>query len=64
MKFLTFFAVAAALWAQASDWKTGPEVGQRAPEFELTDQFGKQQTLSTLMGRKGLMLAFVRSADW
>ncbi|MFN7924479.1 MAG: hypothetical protein U0Q16_30535 [Bryobacteraceae bacterium] len=65
MKFITLLAAAAAaLFAQSKEWKTGPEVGQKVPDFELTDQFGKQQSLATLTGRKGLMLAFVRSADW
>jgi hypothetical protein len=50
--------------AQAPAVKTGPEVGQRIPPFEARDQNGKTQTLETLRGAKGLVLLFVRSADW
>lgn len=44
--------------------KTGPAVGQRIPSFEATDQNGKRQTFELLRGSKGLVLLFVRSADW
>jgi len=42
----------------------GPQVGERVPDFTLTDQNGSQRTLQSLMGPAGLMLVFVRSADW
>ena len=44
--------------------KLGPQVGERVPDFSLKDQTGKVQTLQSLMGPKGAMLLFVRSADW
>jgi hypothetical protein len=44
--------------------KLGPQVGQRVPDFRLTDQFGNVQTLASIMGPKGAMLVFFRSADW
>jgi len=44
--------------------KLGPQVGQRVPDFSLTDQHGKVQTLQSIMGPKGAMLVFYRSADW
>jgi hypothetical protein len=44
--------------------KLGPQVGERVPEFSLRDQSGKQQTLQSVMGPKGAMLVFFRSADW
>ncbi len=44
--------------------KLGPQVGQMVPDFSLRDQDGKIWTLRSLMGQKGLMLVFVRSADW
>lgn len=44
--------------------KLGPQVGQRVPDFSLTDQNGKTWTLQSLMGPKGAMLVFYRSADW
>jgi cytochrome oxidase Cu insertion factor (SCO1/SenC/PrrC family) len=42
----------------------GPQVGERVPDFRLADQTGTERTLQSLMGRRGLMLVFVRSADW
>jgi peroxiredoxin len=42
----------------------GPQVGERVPDFQLVDQTGKSQTLQSIMGRRGAMLVFVRSADW
>jgi hypothetical protein len=44
--------------------KVGPQVGQRVPDFTLIDQVGKTRTLDSLMGPKGAMLVFYRSADW
>jgi hypothetical protein len=44
--------------------KTGPEVGQAVPGFSAKDQEGGTQTLKSLMGPKGAMLVFFRSADW
>jgi hypothetical protein len=44
--------------------KLGPQVGERVPDFSLKDQFGKTVTLQSIMGAKGAMLVFVRSADW
>jgi peroxiredoxin len=44
--------------------KLGPQVGTRVPDFSLSDQGGQQRSLQSLMGPKGLMLVFSRSADW
>ncbi|PYS23226.1 MAG: hypothetical protein DMG11_25695 [Acidobacteria bacterium] len=44
--------------------KLGPQVGERIPDFSLKDQNGNTQTLRSIMGSKGAMLVFVRSADW
>jgi hypothetical protein len=44
--------------------KLGPQVGERVPDFTLKDQSGKGWTLSSIMGPKGAMLVFFRSADW
>ena len=43
---------------------TGPDVGERVPAFRLADQSGRVRDLRSLTGRNGLLLAFVRSADW
>ena len=40
------------------------QTGETAPDFRLEDQNGAQQTLKSVMGPKGLMLVFYRSADW
>jgi hypothetical protein len=42
----------------------GLEVGQRAPVFSSTDQFGQKQSNQSLMGPSGTVLLFFRSADW
>jgi cytochrome oxidase Cu insertion factor (SCO1/SenC/PrrC family) len=42
----------------------GPAAGAIAPVFQLKDQRGREQTLQTLAGPKGLVLVFFRSADW
>ena len=44
--------------------KLGPQTGERVPDLTLRDQTGKIWTLQSLMGPKGLMLVFFRSADW
>lgn len=44
--------------------KLGPQAGDRVPDFSLKDQSGKTRTLSSLLGPKGAMLVFIRSADW
>ena len=44
--------------------KLGPQIGARVPEFTLLDQNGQSRTLASLIGPKGLMLVFYRSADW
>jgi peroxiredoxin len=49
---------------QSANAKTGPAVGTHIPAFEAVDLNGKRQTFDTLKGPKGLLLMFVRSADW
>ncbi len=44
--------------------KLGPQVGEKVPGFALRDQRGQARTLESLMGPKGLVLVFNRSADW
>jgi hypothetical protein len=50
--------------AQAKREEPGPAVGAHIPMFQLPDQDGKMRDLRNLTGAKGLMLVFVRSADW
>jgi hypothetical protein len=42
----------------------GLEVGQKAPAFSGTDQFGHEQTNESLKGSNGTVILFFRSADW
>ena len=44
--------------------KLGSLLGERVPEFTLKDQNGKPWTVQSIMGPKGAMLVFYRSADW
>lgn len=69
---LLFGALPGSLYAQAPMGgrsqvdvsKLGPQIGQRVPDFNLRDQTGKPRTLASVMGPKGAMLVFLRSADW
>jgi hypothetical protein len=44
--------------------RLGPQVGQRVPDFTLPDQTGRTRNLQSIMGSRGAMLVFFRSADW
>ncbi|HLW70197.1 MAG TPA: hypothetical protein VKS22_06205 [Candidatus Binataceae bacterium] len=50
--------------AQNDGLKTGPKIGDRVPDFSLPDQHGAARSMHDLMGPKGLLLVFLRSADW
>jgi hypothetical protein len=45
-------------------YTSGLEVGEQAPRIELPDQSGRDRRLADLTGGDGLLLVFVRSADW
>jgi hypothetical protein len=49
---------------QNLDAQTGPAIGTKVPDFTLDDQNGQRRTLPDLMGPKGMLLVFTRSADW
>jgi hypothetical protein len=42
----------------------GPQVGDVVPDFALPDQNGDIRTRDSIMGPRGAMLVFIRSADW
>jgi hypothetical protein len=44
--------------------RAGPQVGEVVPDFRLTDQSGRLLTRQSIMGTRGAMLVFFRSADW
>lgn len=50
--------------AQNDGYQTGPAIGAKVPDFQLPDQRGQLRSLQQLMGPKGLLLVFSRSADW
>jgi hypothetical protein len=45
-------------------YATGPEPGERIPDFCLPDQHGQPRALGDLAGPNGLLLVFHRSAEW
>ncbi|MGI6557840.1 MAG: TlpA family protein disulfide reductase [Limnochordia bacterium] len=47
--------MAGAAWAQPKDLPVGPEVGQRAPDFQLSDLDGNIHRLSDLRGQRVLL---------
>lgn len=42
----------------------GPQIGESVPGFALPDQHGTIRTLDSIMGERGAMIVFHRSADW
>ena len=42
----------------------GPQVGAALPDFNLRDQHGEAHALKSLLGPKGALIVFFRSADW
>lgn len=44
--------------------RIGPAVGTTAPAFTLPDASGVPHSLKSLLGPKGALLVFSRSADW
>ena len=44
--------------------RLGPQVGEQVPDFTLRDQRGATRSLLSVMGERGAMLVFIRSADW
>lgn len=74
MKYPRIVAAALALSAAAAlnaqerkpvDVSTlGPQVGERVPDFALPDQHRRIRTLDSIMGQRGAMILFHRSADW
>ncbi len=42
----------------------GLAIGTKIPEFQACDQHGTLRTFHSLRGPRGLVMIFVRSADW
>jgi len=65
LRLLCTIVLGVGLSQSAPAQDKGPlKVGEAAPAFRATDQYGKEQTLPWLMGPKGAVLLFFRSADW
>jgi len=45
-------------------FSTGPAIGEKVPAFNLPDQSGEQKSLKDLIGKKGAVIDFHRSAAW
>ena len=64
MRFARTLPLTLLALAGRSAVPSGPEAGKTVPEFSAPDQTGKLQTLKSIMGPKGALLVFFRSADW
>jgi cytochrome oxidase Cu insertion factor (SCO1/SenC/PrrC family) len=57
-------SLGAAVAAPAPEEKTGLKVGEKAPDFTLKDQEGKDRALKDLVKDGPVALVFYRSAAW
>jgi peroxiredoxin len=62
MRRIVAFLLLAGCALAAGD--VGPPPGAKLPVFNLSDQDGKPRSLQTLLGPKGALIVFYRSADW
>lgn len=60
-RYLAFLVWACAAMAAVP---SGPAIGQAVPDFRLADQHGEFRTMRSVLGPKGALLVFYRSADW
>ncbi len=61
---LLLFACNLVAADSASPEKVGMATGQKAPEFTLNDQNGREISLAALLKKGPVALVFFRSADW
>lgn len=61
---VTAISLLLALCASIDARDYGPPVGSQMPGFDLKDQDGKGHMLASLLGPKGAVIVFFRSADW
>ena len=64
MRAVRTFALFALFSCSLLAAEYGPAIGSRMPGFDLKDQAGKAHTLQSLLGPKGAVILFFRSADW
>ena len=60
---LSLLAASLALGSDYSD-EWGPPAGTQLPAGGFTSHIGETRTFTGLMGDKGLLILFNRSADW
>lgn len=66
MRISCALSLLVATLAMASEYIDGwgPSTGTPIPDGEFTSHLGESRTVSDLMGDKGLLLVFARSANW
>ncbi len=64
LALLSALSLGFALSASADESIPGPRSGDAFPSLTAQDQAGQDRSLGELAGEKGLVVAFVRSADW
>lgn len=62
--FALLLAAALLIAAAPYAYDIGPPVGARAPAFHAKDASGETRSLRSVMGPKGVVLVFFRSAKW
>ena len=45
-------------------WAPDQHIGSTLPSFSLPDDSGEAQHIEDLLGDRGMVLMFIRSADW
>jgi hypothetical protein len=61
---MCLFAASVSAQTPVAIASLGPQPGSAVPTFSAPDQTGRVHTLQSLLGPKGAMLVFSRSADW
>ena len=66
MKLRYLLGFLAASMAFGSDYRDswGPDIGTQIPAGEFVSHGGETRTLSDLVGDRGLLILFNRSANW
>lgn len=66
---LAFMVAGFPVWAVTPEasidvTSLGPQIGELVPDFSLPDQNDRFHTRDSILGPKGAILMFYRSADW
>lgn len=49
---------------ETDDFPTGPDIGERVPDFTLLDQDEREVSLGDLLQRDRTLLVFIRATAW